>query len=79
MIMGVTSMVKPIDNAAISAQVVSFDMWVMFGVSALFSALLLIFGKISRPVGISFLIGYVFYIGLIYARYLSADIPVLVS
>ena len=79
MIMGVTSIVKPIDNSAIADQVVRLDMWVMFGVSAFFSALLLIFGKINRPVGVLFLIGYVFYIGLIYALYLSDDITALAS
>ncbi|MAZ75884.1 MAG: sodium transporter [Micavibrio sp.] len=79
MIMGVTSIVKPIDNSAIAEQVVKLDIWVMFGVSALFSTLLLIFGKINRPMGILFLIGYVFYIGLIYALYLSSDMPMLAS
>ena len=79
MIMGVTSLVKPIDNSAIADQVVKLDMWVMFGVSALFSALLLMFGKINRPMGILFLIGYVFYIGLIYALYLGDDLTALAS
>lgn len=71
MIMGVTSIVKPIDKSAIADQVVSLDMWVMFGVSALFSVLLLVYGKINRLIGMSFLIGYIFYIGTIYALYLS--------
>lgn len=71
MIMGVTSIVKPIDKSAIADQVVSLDMWVMFGVSALFSVLLLVYGKINRQIGIVFLTGYVFYIGTIYALYLS--------
>ncbi|MEM9469032.1 MAG: calcium/sodium antiporter [Pseudomonadota bacterium] len=79
MIMGVTSMVKPIEQSAINPQVVSLDMWVMFGVSALFSLILLAYGKINKPIGIVFLAGYIFYIGLIYALYLQDDLNILSS
>jgi len=74
MIVGATALVKPIDNTAIAAQVVSLDMWVMFGVSALFSVLLLTYGKINKVIGGIFFAGYVCYIGLIYALYLAKDV-----
>ncbi len=74
MILGITSMIKPIDNSAIAHQVITLDMWIMFGVSALFSILLLVYKKITKPIGVVFVAGYVFYIGLIYALYLQDDI-----
>lgn len=79
MILGVVSSVKAIDNSAIAPQVLTLDIWLMLGVSVLFSVLLLLFKKINRPIGIIFVIGYVFYIGLIYALYLSKDIVSLVD
>lgn len=77
MIVGVAALIKPIDQSAIAPQLVSLDMWVMFGVTALLSAILLTFKKINKPIGILFLAGYVFYIGLIYALYLKDDIALL--
>lgn len=77
MIIGVVSAIKPIENADIAPQVISFDIWVMLGVSVLFSALLLVFKKINKPMGIVLVAGYVFYIGTIYALYLSKDIAVI--
>lgn len=77
MIIGATSLIKPIEKASIAPQIVSLDMWVMFGVTILFSAILLIFKKINKPVGILFVAGYVLYIGLIYALYLSDDVAVI--
>jgi len=74
MIIGLTAIVKPIDNTAIAAQVVSLDMWVMFGVAALFSVLLLTYGRINKFIGGVFVTGYVAYIGLIYAIYLAKDV-----
>lgn len=74
MIIGVTAIVKPIEQSAIAPQVLTLDIWVMIGVSALFSVLLLTVKKINKPVGIIFVTGYVFYIGLIYALYLSKDV-----
>lgn len=74
MIIGAISMMKPIENEAIASQVITLDIWVMLGVAVLFSALLLIFGKINKTIGIIFVAGYVFYIGLIYALYLSKDV-----
>lgn len=74
MIIGVTAIVKPIEQSAIAPQVLTLDIWVMIGVSALFSVLLLTMKKINKPMGIIFVAGYVFYIGLIYALYLSKDV-----
>ncbi len=74
MIIGVVSFMKPIENSAISPQVVALDIWIMLGVAVLFSALLLFFKKITKPIGAVFVAGYVFYIGLIYALYLSKDV-----
>lgn len=79
MIIGVVSMMKPIDNSAIAPQVITLDIWVMLGVAVLFSALLLIFGKINKTMGIILVSGYVFYIGLIYALYLSKDVVSIVG
>lgn len=74
MIIGATAIVKPIEQSAIAPQVVQLDMWVMFGVSALFSFILLTYGRINKVIGGVFLAGYIFYIGLIYALYLSNDV-----
>lgn len=79
MIIGVTAMVKPIDNSAIAPQVLTLDIWVMLGVAVLFSAILLLYKKINKPIGVIFVAGYIFYIGLIYALYLSKDIAQVVS
>lgn len=79
MILGITSMIKPIDNTAIASQVITLDVWVMLGVAVLFSAILLLMKKITRVTGAVFVTGYVFYIGLIYALYLSKDIVALVE
>ena len=79
MIIGITAIVKPIEQASIAPQILSLDMWVMFGVAALFSAILLVFKKINKPIGFLFVAGYVFYIGLIYALYLTKDVAGLVG
>lgn len=79
MIIGLTAIVKPIEQSAIAPQVLTLDIWVMLGVSALFSVLLLTIKKINKPVGIVFVTGYVFYIGLIYALYLSKDVMAVTS
>ena len=79
MIIGATALIKPIENSAISPQVLSIDIWVMLGITILFSALLLIYKKINKVIGTVFVIGYIFYIGLIYALYLTKDIVLLVE
>lgn len=74
MIIGATAAVKPIAKEAIAPQVISLDMWVMFGVSLLFSLILLFYKKITKPIGAVFVAGYMCYIGLIYALYLNKGI-----
>lgn len=74
MIMGLTSIIKPIDNSAIAPQVLTLDIWVMLGVAILLSVILLVFKKIGKVTGTIFVAGYIFYIGLIYALYLTKDI-----
>ncbi len=74
MIIGATAMIKPIAKDAIAPQVISLDIWIMFGVSLLFSIILMFYKKITKPIGAIFVAGYIFYIGLIYALYLSKDI-----
>jgi cation:H+ antiporter len=74
MIIGATALVKPIANEAIAPQVVSLDIWIMLGVTLLFSALLLTYKKINKAIGLVFVTGYVFYIALIYGLYLSKDV-----
>ena len=74
MIIGATAMIKPIAKSDIAPQVITLDIWVMFGVSVLFSLLLLFYKKINKPIGVVFVAGYVFYIGLIYALYLNKDV-----
>jgi cation:H+ antiporter len=74
MIIGVTAMIKPIEQSAIAPQVITLDIWVMFAVAAIFSVILLTYKKITKPVGALFVFGYVLYIGLIYALYLVRDI-----
>jgi len=79
MIIGATALIKPIEKSAIAPQVLTLDIWVMLGVSILFSLLLLTIKKINKPIGILFVSGYVFYIGLIYALYLSKDMVTIVG
>ena len=79
MIIGATALIKPIENSAIAPQVISLDIWIMLGVSLIFSAFLLVFKKINKTMGILFVTGYVLYIGLIYALYLTKDIVPLVG
>lgn len=74
MIVGATALIKPIDDSAIAPQVLTLDIWVMLGVAVLFSLILLTYKKINKVIGTVFVAGYVFYIGLIYALYLSKDI-----
>lgn len=74
MILGITASIKPISSEAIAPQVVTLDVWVMLGVAILFSVILLFIKKIGKVTGGIFILGYLFYIGLIYALYLKEDI-----
>jgi cation:H+ antiporter len=61
MILGVTGSIKPYFTADIVPQLVNFDMWVMAGVSGLFTVMLLFYKKITKPLGYVFLAGYIAY------------------
>lgn len=77
MIIGIVSLVKPIAGDAIAPQVVTLDIWVMGAVAVLFSALLLFRKKIDKGTGFIFVAGYILYIGIIYALYLSKDVALI--
>ncbi len=63
-IIGITAIVQPLP---VSAGIASFDVWVMLASSALLVPLLLWRGRIGRVAGALFLVGYVAYVGLLYA------------
>ncbi len=77
MIIGATALIKPIEKTAIAPQVISLDIWVMFGTAALFALILLLYRKVNKPIGIFFLAGYVLYIAWIYGLYLAKDVVTL--
>ncbi len=62
-ILGITALVKPIP---FSAQIASFDVWIMIGASALLVPLLMGRGRIGRLSGALFLAGYAGYILYVY-------------
>ena len=74
MIIGIASLIKPIEQSSIAPQIITLDIWVMLGVAFLFSFIMLVFKKINKFTGILFFFGYLLYIGLIYALYLSEDV-----
>lgn len=74
MIIGATALIKPIEKSAIASQVITLDIWVMFGTSLLFTLILLFYKKINAVIGSVFLISYVLYIALIYGLYLAKDV-----
>lgn len=67
MILGVTSLVKPIAEGAFSHQLVNLDIWITVLVSVIFTLLLLFFGKIGRFAGFVFCAAYIVYNVYIYA------------
>lgn len=74
MIIGATALIKPIGQASIAPQVVTLDIWVVLGVTLLFSIILMTYKRITWPIGLVFTIGYLGYIGLIYGLYLTKGI-----
>ncbi|MCB9963780.1 MAG: calcium/sodium antiporter [Rhodospirillales bacterium] len=66
MIIGVAALVKPIDMGQVAPQIVNLDMWIMLAISIFFALWLLIFRKIGRVLGGTFVAGYVLYILAIY-------------
>ena len=71
MIIGVTALLKPLAQGSFATQLVEFDIWVVLAVSAIFSALLLFYNKITRPIGIVFVSAYILYNIYIYAIYIA--------
>lgn len=69
MIIGATAITKDIIMMDMAKQLVTLDIWVVLGVSVLFTALLLSYQKVTRPIGVIFTMGYIAYIGTIYALY----------
>lgn len=67
MIIGITAIVKPIAQYSYSPQLIEFDIWIMLAVSLIFTALVLGYKKINRPIGLVFLGAYVIYTIYIYA------------
>ncbi len=61
MIIGVTVLIKPIAAGSFSPQIINFDIWVTLLVGLFFMLILFIFGRISRVVGILFLLSYIAY------------------
>lgn len=71
MIIGVTSVLKPIDLGLAAPQLVEFDIWIMLAISLVFTLILLLYRKINRFLGIVFLGAYAVYMAVIFARYLT--------
>lgn len=67
MIIGVTSIVSPIQIYGDAVQLARFDIWLTLGVSVLFAALLFFFKAIPKQVGYLFIAGYISYNIFIYA------------
>ena len=70
LIIGVTTLARPIVTADLAPQLINMDIWVMAAISLVFTLLLLFYGKIGRFLGILFLTGYAAYIIAMYALYL---------
>lgn len=67
MILGITGAIKPYLVSDLSTtQLVDFDMWVMAGISVLFTLILLLYKKVSRPLGYIFMAGYCIYMAATY-------------
>ncbi|MGH1374861.1 MAG: calcium/sodium antiporter [Alphaproteobacteria bacterium] len=66
MILGCTSMIKPIADGSFAPQLASFDVWITLAVSIIFTLVLLLFGRINRLTGCLFFSSYVAYNAYIY-------------
>lgn len=67
MIIGAISLMKPISADMFDAQLANFDIWVTFGISIFFAALLMIRKSVGRVVGGVMFAGYILYNIYIYA------------
>ncbi len=74
MIIGFSSMAKPIITADFSAQIMNFDIWVTLIVGLVFMFALLIFGRINRIVGSLFLLSYISYNIYIYVASMNVNV-----
>lgn len=66
MIIGITALVKPIDMALVSDNLIAFDIWAVLLISLVFSLLLLFYRKINRFIGVTFVMIYLVYMIGIY-------------
>ena len=69
LIIGITSLVKPILQNSYVPQLATFDIWVALGIAATFAGALILFKKINRPVGALFILSYILYNGYIFTMY----------
>ncbi|GJL85563.1 MAG: calcium/sodium antiporter [Micavibrio sp.] len=72
MIIGVTALVKPIQQGSFAPQLAQFDIWLVLAVSLIFALLLVFYKKINRPIGLAFCGGYIAYNIYIYAIYMGS-------
>ncbi len=72
MIIGFSSLAKPIFTSDFSPQILSFDIWITLLVGLLFTLILCIFGRINRLTGILFFLLYIAYNIYIYVASMSA-------
>lgn len=70
MIIGATSFIKAVPAENIAPELVQVDIWVVLLTSLVFAGLLLFYKKITRPIGLLFLIAYMAYMGLIFSLYM---------
>ena len=71
MIIGITSIIKPIYTATFSPQLVEFDMWVALIVAITFCIIAFLFGKIGKITASLFIVSYLAYNIFIYASNIS--------
>ncbi len=67
MIIGVTATVKPILQGTYAQQLVDFDIWLVLAISVIFTLLLVLYNKVTRPIGAFFVLSYIAYNIYIYA------------
>ncbi len=61
MILGITSLVKPIAQGSFSSQIIDFDIWITLFVGLFFMLILFIFKRIDRVIGSLFFLSYIIY------------------
>jgi len=69
MILGITSIVKPILQSSYALQLATFDVWVALAIALAFAGSLIIFKKINRVTGGLFILGYILYNSYIFTLY----------